>query len=137
MGRRRKEDAEEIIRDRVGEVLNLDKCPECREHPDCFSQMNGRCTALKECGGQDCVFYKPMESAVAENQEIYEKLVRDRRYDLLGMYKKSYAALGVEDPEFCDSEGIRSELKSFEAADFEKHAEQSEQTAGTAARAGD
>ena len=105
----------ELLRDRVGEVLKLEKCPACREHPDCFSWIDGRCTALKKRGGQDCVFYKPMKQAAAENQAIYENLLKGRRYDLIEKYQKSYAALGIEDPEFRDSEDIRRELERMAA----------------------
>jgi hypothetical protein len=111
----KRKDKAELLRDRVGEVLKLEMCPACREHPDCFSWIDGRCTALKKRGDQDCVFYKPMKQAAAENQAIYENLLKDRRYDLIEKYQKSYAALGIEDPEFRDSEGIRRELERMAA----------------------
>jgi hypothetical protein len=46
MGRKKKEKVGSF--DRIGEEVNLEKCPECVEHPDCFAWMDGRCTALKE-----------------------------------------------------------------------------------------
>lgn len=55
MGRKKKEKVGTF--DRIGEEVNLEKCPECLEHPDCFAWMEGRCTALNESGGQGCVFY--------------------------------------------------------------------------------
>ena len=46
MGRKKKEKVGSF--DRIGEEVNLEKCPECVEHSDCFAWMEGRCTALKE-----------------------------------------------------------------------------------------
>ena len=54
MGRKKKEKVGSF--DRIGEEVNLEKCPECVEHPDCFAWMEGRCTALKESGGRGCAF---------------------------------------------------------------------------------
>ena len=52
----------------------MDKCPECAEHPDCFACIGGKCTALSECGGQGCVFYKPEHQALQEVQRAYQVL---------------------------------------------------------------
>ena len=57
MGRKKKEKVGSF--DRIGEEVNLEKCPECVEHPDCFAWMDGRCTALKESGCRGCVFLLP------------------------------------------------------------------------------
>ena len=44
--------------DRIGEEVDLAKCPVCTDQPDCFSYMEGRCTALKSAD-EGCVFYCP------------------------------------------------------------------------------
>ena len=71
MGRKRTRFFENITYDRIGEPVNMDKCPECAEHPDCFACINGKCTALSENGGQGCVFYKPEQQALQEVQRAY------------------------------------------------------------------
>lgn len=96
----------EVPRERLGEYLELQGCPACSGHTDCFAWSEGRCTVLKEANDKECVFYKPMEQVRKENQAIYEKLVKNKRYDLLEKYQFIYADLGIEDPEFRDPEGI-------------------------------
>ena len=97
MGRKKKEKVGSF--DRIGEEVNLEKCPECVEHPDCFAWMEGRCTALKESGGQGCVFYCPAEKAIAEARVCFRKLMEQHRTDLIQKYFKSLSALGLLDEE--------------------------------------
>ena len=97
MGRKKKEKVGSF--DRIGEEVNLEKCPECVEHPDCFAWMEGRCTALKETGGRGCVFYCPAEKAIAEARMCIRKLMEQHRTDLIQKYFKSLSALGQLDEE--------------------------------------
>lgn len=112
MGRRIQEIMNEVPRDRMSKFLELQGCPECGMYTDCFAWSEGRCTALKEAGGKDCVFYKPAKQVQEENQAIYEKLVKNKRYDLLEKYEFAYVNLGIEDPEFSDPEGIYAERRA-------------------------
>ena len=98
--------------DRIGEEVNLDKCPECSEHPDCFCHLNGKCTALNACGGQGCVFYMPAEKAFKEGRAAYRKLKEMKRHNLIQRYIKAYTAMGFLDEEL---EAADEKIKEFEA----------------------
>ena len=118
MGRKRKNFNEDTIYDRIGEPVNLDKCPECVEHPDCFACIGGKCTALSESGGQGCVFYKPEQQALQEVQRAYRVLKDNKRFDLIAKYMKALTALGATAQEFDDGESIVDELDKFAAEDL-------------------
>lgn len=116
MGRKRKGVGGSF--DRIGEPLNLEKCPACSVQTDCFACIDGKCTALNENGGQGCIFYKPYEEAVRQNTDAYRKLKSSKRFDLISKYSKAYVALGIEDDEFTEGAAISEELEAFEAADY-------------------
>ena len=117
MGRKRKE--KDGIFDRIGEEVNLEKCPECSEHPDCFCHLNGKCTALNASGGQGGVFYKPLEQALEESRMVYRKLKRIKRYDLIQRYIKVYMAMGILDDEIeAETEKIK-EIEAFRHMDLQ------------------
>lgn len=118
MGRKRKNFFEDITYDRIGEPVNMEKCPECAEHPDCFACIDGKCTALSECGDQGCVFYKPEQQAIQEVQRAYQVLKENKRYDLIQKYIKAFIALGAKDEEFYAGEDIMAELDEYAAEDF-------------------
>lgn len=118
MGRKRTRFFENITYDRIGEPVNLEKCPECAEHPDCFACIGGKCTALSESGGQDCVFYKPEQQALQEVQRAYRVLKENKRYDLITKYMKALTALGATTQEFDAGESIMDELDKFAAEDL-------------------
>lgn len=118
MGRKRKNFFEDITYDRIGEPVNMDKCPECAEHPDCFACINGKCTALSENGGQGCVFYKPEQQALQEVQRAYQVLKENKRFDLIAKYMKALTALGATAQEFGAGESIMAELDEYAAEDF-------------------
>ena len=118
MGRKRKNFIENINYDRIGESVNLDKCPECAEHPDCFACIDGKCTALNESGGQGCVFYKPEQQALQEVQRAYQVLKENKRFDLIAKYMKALDALGATEQEFDAGESIMDELDKFAAEDL-------------------
>ena len=118
MGRKRKNFFEDTTYDRIGESVNMDKCPECAEHPDCFACIDGKCTALNESGGQGCVFYKPEQQALQEVQRAYQVLKENKRYDLIYKYMKALAALGATAQEFGAGESIMAELDEYAAEDF-------------------
>lgn len=124
----------DMVRDRIGELVDLNKCPVCTAHTDCFGNINGKCAALNDCGGcngQGCVFYKPFDVAVAENKAAFKKLVRGRRYDLINKYGKQLAALGAMDDE-AENESIDGidgfkDFEAYEEADYQEQLEQMEQ----------
>lgn len=118
MGRKRTRFFENITYDRIGEPVNLEKCPECAEHPDCFACIGGKCTALSECGGQGCVFYKPEQQALQEVQRAYRVLKENKCYDLIAKYMKALTALGATAQEFDDGESIMADLDEYAAEDF-------------------
>ena len=118
MGRKRKNFNEDTIYDRIGEPVNLDKCPECAEHPDCFACIGGKCTALSESGGQGCVFYKPEHQALQEVRRAYQVLKENKRYDLIAKYLKALTALGATAQEFDAGEGIMADLNEYAAEDL-------------------
>ena len=118
MGRKRKNFIENITYDRIGEPVNMDKCPECAEHPDCFACIDGKCTALNEGGGQGCVFYKPEQQALQEVQRAYQVLKENKRFDLIYKYMKALDALGATEQEFDAGESIMDELDEYAAEDL-------------------
>ena len=118
MGRKRKNFFENVTFDRIGEPVKLEKCPECAEHPDCFACINGKCTALSECGGQGCVFYKPEHQALQEVRRAYQVLKENKRYDLIAKYLKALTALGATAQEFDAGEGIMADLNEYAAEDL-------------------
>lgn len=118
MGRKRKNFIENITYDRIGEPVNMDKCPECAEHPDCFACIDGKCTALNESGGQGCVFYKPEQQALQEVQRAYQVLKENKRFDLIAKYMKVLDALGATEQEFDAGESIMDELDEYAVEDY-------------------
>ena len=118
MGRKKTRFFENITYDRIGEPVNLDKCPECAEHPDCFACIDGKCTALSESGGQGCVFYKPEQQALQEVQRAYQVLKENKRFDLIEKYRKALTALGATAQEFDAGESIMAELDEYTAEDY-------------------
>lgn len=121
MGRKRKEIIETTEpRDRIGEPVDFEKCPDCIDHTDCFACIDGKCTALKESGGADCIFYKPLEKAIMENKKIYMELRRKGRGDLIRAHAGVFAALGVFNDEIREADGTADDLDFFRTADYEK-----------------
>lgn len=118
MGRKRKNFFENVTFDRIGEPVNMDKCPECAEHSDCFACIGGKCTALSESGGQGCVFYKPEHQALQEVRRAYQVLKENKRYDLIAKYLKALTALGATAQEFDAGEGIMADLNEYAAEDL-------------------
>ena len=116
MGRKKKEKIG--IYDRLGEEVNLEKCPECQEHTDCFSCLEGRCTALNASGGQGCSFYKPAEKGIEDSRAVYQRLKEAGRHDLIRKYIKAYVAMGFLDDEI-DEEGKKvKRLEDYRESDF-------------------
>ena len=118
----------DMVRDRIGELVDLNKCPVCTAHTDCFGNINGKCTALNDsgvCNGQGCVFYKNRDQALSENKAAFKKLVQTRRYDLISKYGKQLVAIGAMDDEAMDDsfEG-GCDLDAFAEADYQKQLEE-------------
>ena len=105
--------------DRIGEEIDLTKCPECNDHPGCFSCMDGRCTALNESGGKGCGFYCPKKKAIREAKAAYKKLKENGRYDLIRKYVKYYTAMGFLDDEIREYDRKAEELDTFKNVDFD------------------
>lgn len=121
MGRNKK--ANNGVYDRIGEAVDLALCPCCSAHMDCFANMEGKCTALKDCGeqeGQGCVFYKPFDVAMAEARESYKKLKEGRRFDLIQKHSKVFMALGVFDDEIDDADEIEMQMEAFREANLKE-----------------
>ena len=118
MGRKRIR--EEKPRDRIGEEVNFEKCPECSEHPDCFCYIEGKCTALNVSGGQGCVFYKPTAEALREGRAAYRKLREEKRHDLIRRYIKAYTAMGFLDEEIEAANEKSKEFETLRHADYRK-----------------
>ena len=123
MGRKRIK--AEGSKDRIGEIIDLAKCPTREEHPDCFACMEGKCTALSICGGRGCVFYKPAEVELAQSMKSYRRLKENGRTDLISKYIKPLTALGVLDDEISEAEAVGRTMEEFEAADYEKQLKES------------
>ena len=89
-----------MIRDRVGELTDLSECPVCAEHPDCFANIEGCCTALKKVDdGSPCPFYKNAEANMADARRSYQRLKENGRSDLISRYIKPLSAMGLLDDE--------------------------------------
>ncbi len=116
MGRKKKERIGTY--DRIGEEVNLEKCPECLEHTDCFSCLDGRCTALNASGGQGCSFYKSAEKGIDDTGAAYQVLKKARRYDLIGKYIKAYEAMGLLDDEIEEEEQKAKRWEDYRKLDF-------------------
>ncbi len=118
----------DIVRDRIGELVDLNKCPVCTAHTDCFGNINGKCTALNDsgvCKGQGCAFYKNREQADAENKAAFRQLLKTHRYDLINKYGKQLSALGAMDDEVMNEsiEGS-ADFEAFADADYQKQLEE-------------
>ena len=93
MGRKRKNFFENVTFDRIGEPVNLEKCPECAEHSDCFACIGGKCTALSESGGQGCVFYRRYAQAIdylvdEEEKQVNVMAIFNAKRDYMRVMKK-------------------------------------------------
>lgn len=130
MGRKRKEKIG--IFDRIGEAVNPEKCPDCLEHPDCFSCLDGKCTALNVSGGQGCVFYKSAERAIEEARAGYKRLREAGRFDLIQKYIKAYAAMGLLDVDIEESAEKAAEFEAFQASDYQAALMEMSREAGNA-----
>ncbi len=118
----------DIVRDRIGELVDLNKCPVCTAHTDCFGNINGKCTALNDsgvCKGQGCAFYKNRDQADAENKAAFRQLLKTHRYDLINKYGKQLSALGAMDDEVMNEsiEGS-ADFEAFADADYQKQLEE-------------
>ena len=111
---RRKKD----IRDPAGRPVDLDECPDCSDHPDCFAWRVGKCMALNTVE-KPCSFYRNAEENRTEIQTCYELLVQRGRSDLIRKYKSSLIAFGVFDQEFQDAGDFASELAEYRKKDYQ------------------
>ena len=126
MGRKPKAEAEkksDIVRDRVGEKTDLSFCPECpcaSMLTDCFANINGWCTALKETEGNiPCVFYKSTEAFFSDAKRSYQRLKEKGRTDLIGKYIKTLSAMGMLDDEIDAADACGEQFELFKERDYQ------------------
>ena len=114
MGGKPKEANPNIIRDRVGERTDLSLCPSCASHPDCFANIDGRCTALSKVDeSAPCSFYKSAEENTAEAKRCYQRLKDTGRSDLISKYIKPLSAMGMLDDEIEAAEQYGEQFDTF------------------------
>lgn len=110
-----------MIRDRVGEVTDLSLCPECAAHPDCFANIEGRCTALKKVEDDIlCPFYKNAEANIAEAKRCYQRLKESGRSDLISRYIKPLSAMGMLDDEIESAAQYGEEFDAFRESNYQE-----------------
>ena len=110
-----------MIRDRVGELTDLSECPVCAEHPDCFANIEGRCTALKKVeDGVPCPFYKNAEANMAEARRSYQRLKENGRSDLISRYIKPLSAMGLLDDEIEAAAQYGEEFDAFRESNYQE-----------------
>lgn len=112
---------ENKVRDKVGELTNLSLCSECPAHPDCFANMEGRCTALRQVDDAEaCPFYKTADKNLSEAKRCYQRLKEEGRSDLIARYVKTLSAMGVLDDEIEAAERYGEEFDSFRESDYQE-----------------
>ena len=123
MGRKPKEITENpnIIYDRVGEKTDLSLCPECAAHPDCFANINGRCTGLRRVDeAETCGFFKTEAQYMAEAKRCYQRLKDEGRSDLIAKYIKPLSALGLLDDEIEAAEKYGEQFDAFRESNYQE-----------------
>ena len=120
MGRKSEEEKNTII-DRVGEKVDLNKCGLCEAHPDCFANVDGRCTALKKKAcSSDCTFYATADEAFEAAKRSYQHLKEIGRTDLILANIKTLSALGVLDEEFELADQYTGEFEAFREQNYQE-----------------
>lgn len=110
-----------MIRDRVGELTDLSECPVCAEHPDCFANIEGCCTALKKVDdGSPCPFYKNAEANMADARRSYQRLKENGRSDLISRYIKPLSAMGLLDDEIEAAAQYGEEFDAFRESNYQE-----------------
>ena len=123
MGRKSEEEKITII-DRVGEKVDLNKCGLCEAHPDCFANVDGRCTALKKNAcSSDCTFYATADEAFEAAKRSYQRLKEIGRTDLILANIKTLSALGVLDEEFELADQYTGEFEAFREQNYQEQLE--------------
>lgn len=134
MGRKPKEQREDnskIIRDRVGERTDLSFCPLCTSHPDCFANIDGRCTALSKADEEaPCAFYKSAEANTAEAKRCYQRLKDTGRSDLISKYIKPLSAMGMLDDEIKAAEQYGEQFETFREDNYREQLEKAMDSGG-------
>lgn len=107
------------ITDRVGERVDPETLPACKDHSDCFAWMDGRCTALNARADTDnCGFFKTNEEAMSECRKCYQRLREQDRTDLIIQYIKPLTALGLLDEEIEAAQRYGEQFDSFEKSNY-------------------
>ena len=105
------------IVDRVGEETDLEKCSVCHAL-SCFSCEQDHCTALEKAADGGCVFYKDAEDNRREIRRCFYRLIRHERFDLLGKYADTLAALGFMDEEMADAARQHDDLEKYRTTHY-------------------
>ena len=131
MGGKPKEANPNIIRDRVGERTDLSLCPPCASHPDCFANIDGRCTALSTVDESiPCIFYKSAEANTAEAKRCYQRLKDTGRSDLISKYIKPLSAMGMLDDEIEAAEQYGEQFDTFREDNYRVQLEKAKEGGG-------
>ena len=113
-----------MIRDRVGEMTDLNACPVCASHTDCFANIEGHCTALRKTDEvTECPFYKNAEENIAEAKRCYQRLKDKGRSDLISMYIKPLSAMGMLDDEIEAAAEYGEEFENFRESNYQEQLE--------------
>ena len=75
--------------------------------------MQDHCTALEKAADGGCVFYKDAENNRREIRRCFYRLIRHERFDLLGKYADTLAALGFMDEEMADAARQHDDLEKY------------------------
>lgn len=117
MGTMQRNDNMNIVRDRVGEQTDLSLCPVCLSHPNCFANIDRRCTALRETA-EPCPFYKDRDEHLAEARRCYQRLKEKGRADLIRKYAASHTAMGLLDDEIAEAEVYSAQFDKFRESNY-------------------
>lgn len=110
-----------MIRDRVGETTDLNACPFCTSHTDCFANIEGHCTALRKTDETtECPFYRNAEENIAEAKRCYQWLKDKGRSDLISMYIKPLSAMGMLDDEIEAAAEYGEEFENFRERNYQE-----------------
>ena len=110
-------EGQRYIIDRVGEETDLENCSVCHAI-SCFSCVQDYCTALEKAADGGCVFYKDAEDNRREIRRCFYRLIRHERFDLLGKYADTLAALGFMDEEMADAARQHDDLEKYRTTHY-------------------
>lgn len=117
----------EKLKDWAGENVDMESCPECTKHPDCFANVKGYCTALRKPDGRaskkkavdtECAFYKTEKKARESGIRAYRRLKENNRMDLIIQYADTLIHTGAMDDEIQEADLQAELLERFRETNF-------------------